>query len=162
MAFKIKRTTRNTEKLIKKLEKLSEESVSTGYYPEQGYHTEYNMTYANLMSIHETGKFGMPVRPVRWLTTRYMKNSYQGGWSLAIKKYLQGKQGLKSSLHEIGIEAAGYARGLFGKSPPLEVNSNETIVEKGANTPLVDTGELRDKWGYKVGDAGVITNVSYS
>lgn len=161
MAIKITRKTRNIEKLIKKLEKIGKSNVSSGYFPEQGYHSEYGMSYANLMSIHETGKFGLPVRPVKFLTAQHMDRSYPE-WSIAIKKFLQGKQDLDSSLHEIGIEATAEAKSIFGSVPPLQPNSPETIQIKGSNQPLVDSGELRDNWGYKVGDGGaVVTNVSY-
>ena len=162
MAIKITRKTRNIEKLIKKLEKIGKSNVSSGYHPEQGYHSEYGMSYANLMAIHEKGMFeNLPPRPVRLYTQVEMERSYPQ-WSIAIKKFLQGKQDLDSSLHEIGIEATQVAKGIFGQSPPLQPNHPITIEIKNSNQPLVYTGELRDNWGYKVGDSGaVVTNVSY-
>lgn len=161
MALQIVRKTRNLEKFIKKLQKTRSESVSTGYYGSQGNHSEYEMSYVELMQIHEYGQQGIPPRPVQMHTRHYMQDTYRQGWSLEIKKYISGKQSLDGSLHAIGIEATGYAKGLFGKSPPLTPNAQSTITEKGFNEPLVDTGELRDKWAYKTTSSPVITDVSF-
>src|SRR5690606_11240588 len=113
MSLQIVRKTRNLDKFIKKLQKTRGQEVSTGYYASQGSHSEYGISYVELMEIHEYGQQGIPPRPVGMHTKNYMTDTYKSGWSIEIKKYLSGKQSLDGSLHAIGIEASGYAKSVF-------------------------------------------------
>ncbi|QDP59449.1 MAG: hypothetical protein GOVbin4162_23 [Prokaryotic dsDNA virus sp.] len=160
MSIEIVRKTRNLEKLIDRIQKTRGKTVETGYFQEQGVHSEYGIPYGRLMQIHEFGMFGLPERPVQLPTQRYMKNTYSG-WAINIKRYLQGTVKLENALFDIGDRASSYAKGVFGDPFKLEPNAQSTVEEKGSNTPLVDTGELRDKWAFRTSYSGIITNSSY-
>jgi len=51
----------------------------------------------------------------------------------------------KVLLDTFGIYLRKQEQNIFGHSPPLEANAES----KGANTPLVETGELKSKVAYK-------------
>jgi hypothetical protein len=72
-------------------------------------------------------------------------------WVDDVKNYLRGKSTLSNSLNHIGIELTETAQGIFGDSGKLKSNSPTTQRLKGGkNTPLVDSGELRDAWTWKI------------
>lgn len=151
MDVKITRKTDLIETLQKKIKDIQKASVSSGYYPESGIHEDSGMHYAALMSLHEYGSMieGIPARPVREITINSaIKNGMY--WSYDVSNYLNGKKSLNSSLNSIGSEFTDTAQGIFGSSPPLTENAKSTVEIKGKNTPLVDTGDLRNKWTWKV------------
>ncbi len=160
MAVEIIRKTRNLEKLINRIKSTRGKIVETGYFQEQGLHSEYGMFYGRLMQIHEFGMFGLPERPVQLPTWRYMKSTYSD-WSYEIKRFIQGKQELSDVLTKVGSKASSFAKSVFGDTSMLEPNAPSTIEEKGSNSPLVDTGELRDKWAFKTSYSGIITSSGY-
>lgn len=151
MDVKITRKTNLIETLQKKIKDIQKASVSSGYYPESGIHEDSGMHYAALMSLHEFGSRieAIPARPVREITinTAVRDGKY---WCDDVRNYLEGKKTLNSSLNSIGSELTDTAQGIFGSSPPLTENAESTVEIKGKNTPLVDTGDLRNEWTWKV------------
>jgi hypothetical protein len=147
MKIKITRSTKMLEDLEKKLRSLTKASVASGYFPESGLHPESGLTYAELMNQHEYG-FGVPKRPVRQITL--MKVQDPAYWAQDIKNYLEGKSSLSNSLHKMGMEITTTAQSIFGSTTYLQNNSPITIAIKGKDSPLKDSGDLREAWTWKI------------
>lgn len=162
--LKIERKTKNLDRLMRKLAKLRMNQVETGYFREQKKHSESGLSYATMMNLHEYGFYGdigyIPQRPVRQITTVYIKANW-GRASKAISQYLFHKKGIEYPLDWLGKHTGRYAVSVFGNTTLLESNSQDTIDIKGFNSPLVDSGELRNNWSYKSSADKIIRNVSY-
>lgn len=162
--LEIKQKTRNLDKLARKIRKLGKQSVSSGYFAESGEHSNYHIKYATLMYMHEAGFEGdhgyIPSRPVRLQTYMYMQSTYSR-WSRSIGDYLFRNKRMDYPLELIGKLSVQFATDLFGDSNRLVDNSEQTQEIKGANTPLVDTGELRDNWAYKTSIDNQLVTMSW-
>lgn len=151
----IKRTTRELEKLLARINKLKRASVDSGYTSSSGIHPDYGMSYASLMSFHEYGgksdkNHYVPPRPVRQRTVEILQHN-KSFWDHSIKGYLKGTFSLNTTLNKIGIEMMDTAHSVFGDKVMLQHNSPITQHLKGSrDTPLVDSGSLRDAWTWKV------------
>lgn len=154
--IKITRKTKNFEKLAKKLQTLAKESVESGYFKEQPDHPEANMSYAQLMTIHEYGFGNIPDRPVREITMVNMK----GEVGKILKRNLF-KLSEEKLLDVIGKNTTQFAKSIFGESPPLTANSPDTIDSKGFDAPLVYSGSLAASWSYRVSINGKIVDESF-
>jgi len=147
MTISIRRKTKNLDKLLKKLQTLSKHKVESGYFKQQGLHHS-GYTYPALMSIHEYGKNGNLERPVKFFTTQAISNSKIPFIFSEIHHYFKGNQTTTETLDNVGQIITLTARSFFG-SPALEDNAPLTIELKGENSPLIDTGDLRDHWVWK-------------
>lgn len=150
MSLKMKKTRHFTKKLNnlkKKLKDYDGAKVYVGYYMDQGIHHESQMSYVELMTLHEYGvdKNGVhiPARPVLHITN-------SGGIFLpadkdAIKKALTGvfvkNIPMRTALNAIGAHYQQKGRDVFGSSALLP-------TVKG-NPPLIDTGDLSEKFSYR-------------
>jgi len=162
VGIKVTRKSYNLDKFLKKINKLAEQSVSSGYFPESGRHSEYGMHYATLMKMHEfgfEGEFGrIPSRPVKAITHTLMQNKW-GDWSKYIKLYLQGKIETKQLLDNIGNYSVDVAYSVFGNNYYLQEESYQTQRQKGGSRPLVESGEFRDNWRYKTSINKIVIKV---
>lgn len=154
--LKITRKTKNFEKLENKIKRLVKENVESGYFKEQPDHPTADMSYAQLMAIHEYGYGGLPERPVREITMSSMK----GEVGKIIKRNLF-RLSEEKLLDLIGKNTTELAKSIFGESPPLEPNSDYTIDMKGFDAPLIDSGVLRENWSYRVSINGKIVDASF-
>lgn len=154
--IKITRKTKNFEKLAKKLQTLAKESVESGYFKEQPDHPEANMSYAQLMTIHEYGYDGNEERPVRDITMANMK----GEVGKILKQNLF-KLSEEQLLDVIGKNTTRFAKSVFGDTSLLASNSAYTIDLKGFDAPLVDSGLLANNWSYRVSINGKIVDESF-
>ena len=149
------RNTRNLENFIKKIRKLSESKVESGYFQEQGNHPESKMSYADLAELHSKGEGKLLPRDVRMSTTFDMKfkSSVRKHISRQLKDYLYNNIKLSSKLDSIGWKITGISQSYFGEpsihNPP---NSPEWAKFKGANTPLVYKGFLVDAWSWRTSE----------
>lgn len=127
--------------LKKKLERLQGEKVYAGYFAEQGEHSTAEMTYPELMMLHEFG-MDVPPRPAMRLTAHDLRNKMTttGIGNDAMSKYISGEIYLRGLLDAYGREAYEVAQNVFG-SNRLPITYNPT--------PLVDTGELADAFSWK-------------
>lgn len=133
---------------------LANSKVKVGILSGSGTHPDSGMSYASLMYLQE-------VKGVR------SKDGYIRRRAFEITSRMHGQQLVKQTLKKIkaaytsgvsGDEALSvFGRGLseaiketFGNPSILPSNAPSTISAKGANTPLVDTGALRDKITFKV------------
>lgn len=160
-AIKISRKTKNIEGLIKKIQTLVKSKVESGYFSEQGEHYTYDskgnlkvsMPYVDLIAMQEYGTTSqggnIPARPIRDTTLLYLKNPMKS-YAKALSGYFYGNTDLRKTL-DIGGQVIGLtAQNLFGIAiGKIEGNARSTIEIKGFDAPLVDSGDLMEKWAYK-------------
>lgn len=149
--IKIKRKTKVVENLTKRIKALKNAKVQSGYFEDSGTHEESGMSFAELMQLHEAPPSGyrFPPRPVRLLTSK--KAVSIKVWETYIGNYLHGKYEVKNALNHIGVEVTEIAHDIFGDNIMLAPNTKTTKDLKGGkDTPLVDSGSLRDAWTWKV------------
>lgn len=165
MAVVVKRKTNNLEKLTRKLELLKKSSVSTGYFKEQGNHPDTELSYAQMMNLHEYGFFGsyarVPSRPVRAILTVNLKMSLPKYLTRQLSKYLYANLHLSELLDDIGKYSTSEAQSIFGSSA-LSPNSPVTVEIKGFDSPLIDTGFLRGNWSWKTSSKNSFQNLSFT
>lgn len=151
----VKRKTNVVKPLLKRLEKIKNNNpkVQSGYFPSTGIHQGSGESYAQLMDLHEYGfdrsVFFLAPRPVRQITMLQLRSN-KSLWLDDVRGYIKGTKTLNQSLNKIGLEITETAKNVFGSSLLLP-NSPVTVSKKGGrNTPLVDTGDLKDHWSWKV------------
>lgn len=161
--MKLIRKTRNLDKLIKRVTALCREEVATGYFPENGIHYGSGLAYATLMAMHHQGYEGkyafVPARKVRTQVALDMKSLFPS-WGKQVNNYLYHDKSLRDTLDFIGRLSATRAYDIFGDKSELAPNSAYTIHLKNSDSPLVDTGELRDNWSYK-SSVGQLVKIGY-
>ena len=143
--------------LRKRLQELDGSSFSVGYFPQNGYHQEAKMTYANLFAIQSFGstKANIPARPVLNLNFQMWnpleKNTYL---KRQLKRYLSGIYSNTPAIKWSGVldnVAGNYVqttRDSFGDTTRIKSNKPYTIARKGFNSPLIETGKLKAKLSY--------------
>lgn len=148
------------DELRKYLKELTGESVSVGYFAEQGVYPSKRNTqqwsYAQLMAYHElyADQNGVQLRPIFGEMTRkdipklrkMLKEMYIGQIRAAYQK--KSTANVSRALDMSGQYVAGLLRKRFGiRSLPR--NTPFTIRKKGSNKPMIETGKLRDSLSYK-------------
>lgn len=131
----------------KKLTSISGEGVEVGHFQEQGEHYS-GYTFVELMYYHHTGsdpRGDQPVQPRPVLNfLRAFLNLSDPKYNRAIRNWFKRPPSSASHgklLADIGALISEEEKAIFGNSALLTVTDNPT--------PLVDTGDLRDKVAYK-------------
>lgn len=150
---KLRKKVDNFDALKRRIRKIQNEKVFYGYFAEQGDHSKWNISYAELMAINEFGNEadGIPPRPVFTITIKSKANYYPVIKS-ALSKYfykLDSSFNPEQPLSDIGYGLAMKTASNFGDTTQLEPNADWTIQEKGKDEPLVWTGELQANIAYK-------------
>lgn len=148
------------DKLREYLEGLSGQSVEVGYFAEQGAHPSTKNTqrwsFAQLMAYHElyADENGTQLRPIFGDMVRRDSAKLRRGLLELYKKQLRGvykRNGASTPVHTLegsGTLIAGLIRKRFGIRS-LAKNMPSTIRKKGFNSPMIETGELRDALSIK-------------
>lgn len=144
--------------LEKRVKELSKSSSFVGYDDTQAPHKPSGLPLPSLVGILSAGYDGMAPRPVfdyAHMTFKFKDSSMRKD----LEKYLSN---IKNKSAPITVDKIneGWAKdmsdeviSIFGSSPPLEANKQSTQDRKGGrNTPLVDSGYLRDHLGYIISD----------
>lgn len=95
----------------------------------------------DLMKIHEFG-IGVPQRSVIRAGT---DKNIDGAFSRAVKEYgkvIKGSGTINSMVGRVGVFMEGKFKKMFSKAY-LKPNAKTTIRLKGSDTPLIDSGQLR-------------------
>lgn len=151
--IKVKKTGNMFEKLTKGISDLNNEKVQSGHFEEQGEHYSGH-TYPELMALHhnpEGNGFDFPPRPVLDILFHRNENLDNPQIKTILNKYRKlepNEANNKLLLEELGKYLVKQEKEIFGSSA-LAPNAQSTIDQKGKNSPLVDTGSLRDKVAYK-------------
>lgn len=134
------------------VKELGNSRVEVGHFEEQGKHSS-GYSYVELMKMHHyghnpEGAQPFPERPL--IDYFYFKNLELqdpriNQAILAWCKTSPTKESNIKLLDTIGGIMAAKEKELFGQSPPLAPNAES----KGKNSPLVDSGELREKTAHR-------------
>ena len=128
--------------------------MQTGYFREQGEHPTAEMTYAELMRIHEYGDGNFPARPVfknlRFDIQHELRPSLIKQLNMFIKTPAYTRESLFDS---VGKWVADKAYDIFGNrgGSYLTVTYNQS--------PLIDTGALESNFAYKVSFVGKVVTL---
>lgn len=147
--------------LAARLKALDNQHVKVGWFPENGVHPPSGLTYAGLAAIHHFGakSVKIPRRPILDLTFSLYhpikRNAIMGVWISDyfddIHKKKPTKVTLQKLLDFIGGDYVEKTRAGFGNSFKIQSNTPMTIAHKSVNkinSPLIDTGMLRDELSY--------------
>jgi len=155
---KVVRTGNSLKQLGERFSNLTRLSVEVGHFLEQGNHSEADhLTLVDLMRMHstgyETGGVSVPPRPILAIFLASIKNKLPPPANAAIDSFLKTtvSQGdVLELLNTVGAALRAKEKSIFGHSPPLTSNSKNVIKHKGnRNTPMVDSGELKERTAYK-------------
>lgn len=140
------------QKLIRSVRSLDSKIVSVGFFADQGKHSGSNLNYTNLMYIQEVHgvrtKTGLVHRRLFELTAMRHRNEIVSNVKASISRNLPNSP--NQILKDFGHDVQAKLREGFGDTSLLPHNAPSTIAGKGANSPLVDTGELKSKVTYRV------------
>lgn len=91
------------------------------------------------------GGWGGPVpeRPFMRTTLKSRRGAYRDAMKQSASAILLGKVSMAVILNRLGILAQGDIQATIGSIGPP--NSPVTIARKGSSTPLIDTGEMRQR-----------------
>lgn len=147
--------TKDLEKVIKHFQNLSKQKIDIGYFSEQGNHSEYDISYASLMKMHEYGEGDLPSRPVFEIAgARVMSITPITGLSSNIKSLISESGRISINSNKIAKSIISHMKvDIFGNPSLLKSNSEITQRLKGGrDEPLVDTGELRGELSFRTTD----------
>lgn len=148
----VKRTVLSArQKLIKAVRSLDNQTVSVGYFADQGKHSS-GLNFTNLMFIQEVSgvrtKTGLVHRRLFEMTANRDRQAIITNVRSSIKRNLTKKPA--QVFKDFGKDVQHKLREGFGDAALLPANSPATISHKGSNAPLVETGELKSKLTYRV------------
>ena len=138
---------RKLQTLKKQADDLHKSSVYIGFYTDQGMHEAAEMSYVDLMKIHEFGimhdNVNIPARPVLNLTQE--GGMFSSPDKIAIMKSFKGVflKGIdvQQPLNSIGEYYQQKGKNIFG--------STLLLPTQRGNEPLIETGDLKDKFSYR-------------
>ena len=109
---------------------------------------------AELAYIHSHGspKMGIPARPFLQPSIEANRDKIAAQQAKVIKAALDGNISLTLiNLERVGLMGQNFAKGWFKNAENhWEPNSPATIKQKGSDSPLIDTGQLRNAITYVV------------
>lgn len=165
--LKITRKKNNIPNLKHRIKQLSKQTLSFGYYDEQGYHKTDRpnadpIKYVDLIKIHAGGstKKNIPARPVLPIAAFTFKPSRV--FKDTLRKYFskidQKSPPIKASFvyGRLGEEIVTYGRTIFGDTKYLAANKDSTIAYKGSigspysTSPLMEFGGLKAALSYRI------------
>ena len=141
-------------RLLGTVKNLKKNKAQVGYFREQGLHSS-GFTYPALMYLHEvigiSTKSGKVYRRAFEMTSMFMRKTLQDNVNKDLNRlFKSGNIDPTNVLENFATSLSNGIKSTFGNPSILPSNSPFTIKQKGANTPLVETGELRDNLAYKV------------
>lgn len=138
-----------TEKLLKNLKSIDRNHVQVGHFVEQGNHSDSKLTYPDLLSIWAHGvaknNEGVIRNPLAILESGINNPELKAKLSSDIDAW--SSSALKNSASEALFDSLGesvkdFYKNIFGVVGPL-------MPPDSTNTPMLETGELRDATAYK-------------
>lgn len=144
----------NLAKLVKKLQSVHNQRVQTGYFKEQGEHPTAEMTYAELMRIHEYGDGNFPARPVFKNLRFDIRNEIKPHLIKQLRMFVKNPTYTREHLFDsVGKWVADKAFDIFGNR-----GGNYLTVTYNPS-PLIDTGSLESNFAYKVSFIGRVVTL---
>ncbi|CAH9012393.1 putative coil containing protein [Vibrio phage 424E50-1] len=141
-----------TDNLRNRLEALEKQEVLVGVTEQEGIHEPSGMSYVDLLKLHSAGvpSMNIPSRDVaEWTLLTYTKHKEL---KQDLTKYLdhidrrQPPVPTKEVVKRWSESMWRQGYDMFGNLNYLEGNAERTIDLKGFDSPLIETGSLRDSW----------------
>lgn len=137
---------------------LSRRSVQAGYFDGKIHPSPRNSqrwTYAELMSFHEFQVESFTRRPLFTIASKNIQRNYSKLITPDFKRALnlavtKGVTKPDKQLDNIGRNLLTEIDKVFGDTSQLTPNRPSTIAKKGFNSPMIETGALRDNLQYRV------------
>ena len=131
--------------LVERIAALNNQQAEIGYFEDSGQHTLAKMSYAALAYLHEFPIKGKhPIRPVLGqIAPMQGEASNRVFFKSLLQDYVRigSKYKVEDVLTSVGRKWTQKGKYIFGNSSMLIVTKNPT--------PLYDTGELSDNFGFK-------------
>lgn len=152
--MKVKRTNK-MQQVIKSISDLGNVRIMAGWVRPGQKHGDTKLTMAQLAYVMEYGakvgkKTYIPPRPMLCLTGRLKSKNWVKQAGKLAKSVLEGKNNAADVPAILGQIIADDIKGVMNASILFAPNAPSTVRKKGKNTPLIDTGELRDAVDYVV------------
>lgn len=152
--MKIKRTDK-IRQVIKSVSDLGNVRIMAGWVRPGQKHGDTKLTMAQLAYVMEYGvkvakRPYIPPRPMLRITGRLKSKNWVQQAGKLTKSVLEGKTKGSTMPHKLGALIADDIKGVMNTSSLFAENRPSTVRKKGKNTPLIDTGELRDAVDYVV------------
>ena len=152
--MKVKRTNK-MQQVIKSISDLGNVRIMAGWVRPGQKHGDTKLTMAQLAYVMEYGakvgkKTYIPPRPMLRITGRLKSKSWVQQAGKLAKSVLEGKKNAADAPAILGQTIADDIKSVMNTSILFTPNAPSTVREKGKNTPLIDTGELRDAVDYVV------------
>lgn len=113
----------------------------------------FNEAIAQYMYFNEVGTFNIPARPVMAHTVESQEATIRALIDSEFIKILDKKSTIKAGLTKVGIKFQGaLKRGIIDFNTPP--NAAVTVMNKGSNNPLVDTGAAVNSVMFEVTEDG--------
>lgn len=151
MALSFSDMTPEGKKFMQELRKLEQLEVRVGFQQGQGSY-ENGADLAEVAAYNELGSSSTPARP-------FMRQSFENHQSELQKacndanKILASGGTAQQALNRIGVVAKGLVQEEI-VSGGFEPNAPSTIAKKGSETPLVDSGFMRESVNYVIKGRG--------
>lgn len=141
MRVKLKKVSREFDNKVRDVVRMSGESVSVGWFLEQGLHTPSGLPLPKLVAIHHNG-INVPKRPILSVVAHLVPpNQEAQKIKAALQMLVLNPKETDKALSLIGGRYVEVVKSYFGSSflQPNDGNPN----------PLIDTGELKNSTSYK-------------
>lgn len=92
----------------------------------------------------------IPPRPMLRYTARDKGKEWVQEAGKIAANVIEGKTEGKKAYAQLGAFIADDIKGTINTSSLFKANAPSTVKKKGKNTPLIDTGEMRDQVSFKV------------
>lgn len=155
MKAKFKRTYKLLQ-ATKNLGDLGNARISAGWVkPEQKHGDMPTAKLAQIMEYGATIKRKnattvIPPRPMLRYTARDKGKEWVQEAGKIAANVIEGKTEGKKAYAQLGAFIADDIKGTINTSSLFKPNAPSTVKKKGKNTPLIDTGEMRDQVSFKV------------
>lgn len=152
--MKVKRSHKILE-VIQNVSDLGNARIMAGWIHQGQMHADTKLTMAQLAEVMEYGaitgkKTHIPPRPMLRMTARLKSKDWVKQAGELSKEVTSGKLKGAAAHETLGMLIADDIKGVMNTSSLFTPNAPSTVKRKGKNTPLIDTGELRDAVDYKV------------
>lgn len=134
------------KKYFAELEKLAKLEIQIGF--QEGETNDDGASLAEIAAFNELGTSTIPARPFMRQSFENHEKELQAACD-QVNAMLSNGSTCESALEELGVFAKGLVQNeiLEGEFEP---NSPSTIAKKGSDTPLIDTGRMRQSVNYVI------------
>lgn len=142
--------TKRLDKLIREVSK-GNKTAQVGYFEDSGVHPRSGLSAADVARIQENGSEHIPQRP--WVTDGANEAHLptQRAMKFALRKIQRGEMTVEQALRKAAeIQKFKITQVLDQAKFFYRENADSTIRTKGFNSPLLETGWIRDKIDIKI------------